>query len=138
MVGDFILVNKFTYGIRLPIVEQKVVPIADPQRGDVVVFRYPVNPSQDFIKRVVGVGGDEVVYRDKKLTVNGKPLPQTRGRHLQLPRGPALRDDRAAASRPPTPATAPRTYTIARQPAGGARLSAERAAVPGPRELRLQ
>jgi len=76
-VGDFILVNKFGYGIRLPILERKVIPIADPQRGDVVVFRYPVNPSQDFIKRVVGVGGDEVVYRDKQLTVNGKPLPQT-------------------------------------------------------------
>jgi signal peptidase I len=76
VVGDFILVNKFAYGIRLPIVEQKIVPIADPKRGDVVVFRYPVNPSQDFIKRVIGVGGDEVVYRDKKLTVNGRPLPQ--------------------------------------------------------------
>jgi len=75
-VGDFILVNKFGYGIRLPILEKKIIPVADPQRGDVVVFRYPVNPSQDFIKRVVGVGGDEVVYRDKRLTVNGKPLPQ--------------------------------------------------------------
>ncbi len=75
-VGDFILVNKFAYGIRLPIIEQKISPIGNPQRGDVVVFRYPVNPAQDFIKRVVGVGGDEVVYRDKHLTVNGKPLPQ--------------------------------------------------------------
>ena len=76
-VGDFILVNKFAYGIRLPIIEQKVIPTGDPQRGDVVVFRYPVNPSQDFIKRVVGVPGDTVEYRDKKLTVNGKPLPRT-------------------------------------------------------------
>jgi signal peptidase I len=75
-VGDFILVNKFTYGLRLPILEQKVVPLGDPQRGDVVVFRYPVNPTQDFIKRVVGVGGDTVKYEDKKLTVNGQPLPQ--------------------------------------------------------------
>jgi signal peptidase I len=75
-VGDFILVNKFAYGIRLPILERKIVPVGEPQRGDVVVFRYPVNPSQDFIKRVIGVGGDEVVYRDKRLTVNGKPLPQ--------------------------------------------------------------
>jgi signal peptidase I len=74
-VGDFILVNKFSYGIRLPIIERKIVPIADPQRGDVVVFRYPVNPSQDFIKRVIGVGGDQVVYRDKRLTVNGKEWP---------------------------------------------------------------
>ena len=78
VVGDFILVNKFTYGIRLPIVEKKIVPIGDPERGDVVVFRYPVNPSQDFIKRVIGVGGDRVVYRDKKLTVNGRPWPQQR------------------------------------------------------------
>jgi len=77
-VGDFILVNKFAYGLRLPIVEAKFVPIADPKRGDVVVFRYPVNPSQDFIKRVVGIGGDVVSYQDKKLTVNGQPLPQVR------------------------------------------------------------
>lgn len=77
-VGDFILVNKFTYGLRLPIVEAKFVPLGEPQRGDVVVFRYPVNPSQDFIKRVIGVGGDTVTYQDKKLTVNGKSLPQVR------------------------------------------------------------
>jgi signal peptidase I len=76
VVGDYILVNKFSYGLRLPILEQKIVPIADPQRGDVVVFRYPVNPSQDFIKRVVGTGGDVVEYRDKQLSVNGKLLPQ--------------------------------------------------------------
>jgi signal peptidase I len=76
VVGDYILVNKFVYGIRLPIVEQKIVPLSDPQRGDVVVFRYPVNPSQDFIKRVVAVGGDRIEYRDKQLTVNGKVLPQ--------------------------------------------------------------
>ncbi|MEO6566920.1 MAG: signal peptidase I [Casimicrobiaceae bacterium] len=75
-VGDFILVNKFIYGLRLPIAEAKVVPLSDPQRGDVVVFRYPVNPTQDFIKRVVGVGGDVVTYKDKKLTVNGVPLPE--------------------------------------------------------------
>ena len=77
-VGDFILVNKFAYGLRLPIVEAKFLPLGEPQRGDVVVFRYPVNPSQDFIKRVVGVGGDVVSYQDKKLTVNGQPLPQVR------------------------------------------------------------
>jgi len=75
-VGDFILVNKFIYGLRLPIIESKVVPISDPKRGDVVVFRYPLNPSQDFIKRVIGVGGDVVAYQDKKLTVNGKELAQ--------------------------------------------------------------
>ncbi len=77
-VGDFILVNKFIYGLRIPIAETKVIPVGDPQRGDVVVFRYPVNPSQDFIKRVVGVGGDVVKYEDKKLTVNGQVVPRVR------------------------------------------------------------
>src|SRR5690242_1228538 len=76
-VGDFILVNKFAYGMRLPIIEKKIIPTSEPQRGDVIVFRYPVNPSQDFIKRVIGLPGDQVVYLDKKLTVNGVPLPQT-------------------------------------------------------------
>jgi signal peptidase I len=76
VVGDYILVNKFAYGLRLPIVEKKIVPMGDPRHGDVVVFRYPVNPSQDFIKRVVGLPGDVVEYRDKQLAVNGKPLPQ--------------------------------------------------------------
>jgi len=75
-VGDFILVNKFVYGIRLPIVEKKIIALGDPKRGDVVVFRYPINPTQDFIKRVIGVGGDVVEYRDKRLTVNGEPWPQ--------------------------------------------------------------
>lgn len=79
-VGDFILVNKYTYGIRLPVVNQKIVSINDPQRGDMVVFKYPKEPSLDYIKRVVGVGGDEVIYRDKQLIVNGEvaryqPMP---------------------------------------------------------------
>ena len=75
-VGDFILVNKFTYGIRLPIIEKKIVEINNPQRGDVLVFRFPNDPTLDYIKRVVGVPGDEVTYRDKLLTINGKPAPQ--------------------------------------------------------------
>ena len=75
-VGDFILVNKFTYGIRLPIIEKKIVEINQPQRGDVLVFRYPQDPSLDYIKRVVGTPGDEVTYKDKKLTINGQPAPQ--------------------------------------------------------------
>ncbi len=70
-VGDFILVNKFTYGIRLPIVNHKVVQLNDPQRGDVMVFHYPENPSVDYIKRVVGVPGDVVEYTHKHLTING-------------------------------------------------------------------
>ena len=75
-VGDFIMVNKFAYGIRLPIIEKKIIATSEPQRGDVIVFRYPINPSQDFIKRVIGLPGDQVVYQDKRLTVNGAPLPQ--------------------------------------------------------------
>jgi signal peptidase I len=70
-VGDFILVNKFTYGIRLPIVNKKLIQLNNPARGDVMVFHYPENPSVDYIKRVVGLPGDEVVYRKKHLTING-------------------------------------------------------------------
>lgn len=69
-VGDFILVNKFTYGIRLPIIGKKLVEINSPTRGDVMVFHYPENPSLDYIKRVVGLPGDQIVYRNKKVYVN--------------------------------------------------------------------
>ncbi|HEX7971828.1 MAG TPA: signal peptidase I [Thiobacillus sp.] len=75
LVGDFILVNKYTYGIRLPVINKKIVQLNNPQRGDVMVFRYPGDPSLDYIKRVIGVPGDVVEYRDKKLTVNGHPMP---------------------------------------------------------------
>lgn len=74
LVGDFILVNKFTYGIRLPVINKKVISINDPQRGDVMVFRYPEDPSLDYIKRVVGVPGDTVAYQNKRLTINGQPV----------------------------------------------------------------
>lgn len=70
-VGDFILVNKFTYGIRLPIVGAKLVQINNPQRGDVMVFHYPENPSVDYIKRVVALPGDTVEYHNKRLWING-------------------------------------------------------------------
>jgi signal peptidase I len=73
-IGDLILVNKFTYGVRLPVINKKIVPVNDPQRGDVMVFRYPPNPNVDYIKRVIGVPGDEVSYLNKKLAINGKPL----------------------------------------------------------------
>ncbi|MFM9888645.1 MAG: signal peptidase I [Burkholderiales bacterium] len=71
IVGDFILVNKFTYGIRLPIVNQKIINIGTPDRGDVMVFRYPKDPSVDYIKRVVGLPGDRIEYQDKRLSING-------------------------------------------------------------------
>ncbi|HEX5336874.1 MAG TPA: signal peptidase I [Gallionella sp.] len=76
-VGDFILVNKFTYGLRLPVLNQKVVQLNDPQRGDVMVFHYPENPSVDYIKRVVAVSGDTIEYRNKRLTINGVEQQQT-------------------------------------------------------------
>jgi signal peptidase I len=68
LVGDLILVNKYTYGIRLPIVNKKIIQINDPQRGDVMVFKYPKDMSQDYIKRVIGVPGDKITYENKRLT----------------------------------------------------------------------
>ena len=77
-VGDLILVNKFTYGLRLPVLHTRLTEGTPPQRGDVMVFRYPPKPSLDYIKRVVGVPGDEVAYLNKQLTINGKPVERTR------------------------------------------------------------
>jgi signal peptidase I len=77
LIGDFILVNKFEYGIRLPVIDKKIIANHDPKRGDVVVFRYPKDESVDYIKRVVGVPGDVVAYEDKHLTINGEPVPET-------------------------------------------------------------
>jgi signal peptidase I len=74
LIGDFIVVNKYAYGLRLPVLHTKVVPVGEPRRGDVVVFRYPVDPGVNFIKRLVGLPGDTITYRDKKLFVNGEPL----------------------------------------------------------------
>ena len=74
LVGDLILVNKFVYGIRLPVLNTKLTEGTSPQRGDVMVFRYPPKPSLDYIKRVVGLPGDEIAYLNKRLTVNGKEV----------------------------------------------------------------
>lgn len=76
LIGDFILVNKFTYGIRLPVLNAKVFELGSPKRGDVVVFRYPEDPSTPFIKRVVGLPGDRIGYADKTLRINGEPVEQ--------------------------------------------------------------
>ena len=75
LVGDLILVNKFHYGVRLPVLNKKIIANHDPQRGDVMVFRYPVDPRVDYIKRVVGIPGDEVAYLNQKLTINGQLVP---------------------------------------------------------------
>jgi signal peptidase I len=75
--GDLILVQKFAYGIRLPVLDKKLVSTGEPARGDVVVFRYPPDPRIDYIKRVVGLPGDEVAWLNKKLSINGKPVEAT-------------------------------------------------------------
>lgn len=71
--GDFVLVNKFAYGIRLPVTKTKIIDVGDPERGDVMVFRYPDNPRIDYIKRVIGVPGDKISYSNKTLYINGEP-----------------------------------------------------------------
>lgn len=76
-IGDFILVNKFGYGLRLPIVNMKIVDVSTPERGDVMVFRFPQDESVNYIKRVVGLPGDTVEYRDKRLYINGGPVTIT-------------------------------------------------------------
>jgi len=78
LVGDFILVTKFTYGIRLPVANVKILDLNAPQRGDVMVFRYPEDTSLDYIKRVVGVPGDRIEYRGKRLWINGTEVPVRR------------------------------------------------------------
>jgi signal peptidase I len=75
LVGDLILVNKFHYGVRLPVIHKKIVANNDVQRGDVIVFRYPVDPRLDYIKRVVAIPGDEVSFVNQKLSINGQPAP---------------------------------------------------------------
>jgi signal peptidase I len=76
LVGDFIVVNKFSYGIRLPVLNKKVISMGAPERGDVVVFRYPVDPGVNFIKRAVGLPGDTITYRDKQLFINGERVDE--------------------------------------------------------------
>jgi signal peptidase I len=88
LIGDFILVNKFAYGIRLPVTNTRLIDIGGPERGDVMVFRYPEDPNIDYIKRVVGLPGDVVSYRDRTLYINEVEVPQTLvGRYLGTGRG---------------------------------------------------
>jgi signal peptidase I len=77
LVGDLILVNKYTYGIRLPVLNKKIIDVGDPQRGDVMVFKYPKDMTQDYIKRVIGVPGDKITYENKRLTINGQAVETT-------------------------------------------------------------
>lgn len=82
-VGDHILVNKFIYGIRLPVTNTTVIPVSEPERGDIIVFEYPVEPDKDFIKRVVGVPGDTVEIKDKKVYVNGRRVDKYPVKHME-------------------------------------------------------
>jgi len=75
--GDFIVVTQFSYGLRMPVLNTKVVPIADPKRGDIVLFRFPVDPAVIFVKRLVGMPGDHIVYKNKTLYINGAEMKQT-------------------------------------------------------------
>ncbi len=77
LAGDFILVNKFSYGLRVPILNNTFIPVGQPKRGDVFVFHFPPDPSIDYIKRVVGLPGDKIVYRDRTLYVNGQKIATT-------------------------------------------------------------
>ena len=88
LIGDFILVNKFTYGIRVPVLNTKIIDLNLPERGDIAVFRFPKNPKVDYIKRVVGVPGDRIKYDNKKILVNGKPAKQVSlGRYTGVGQG---------------------------------------------------
>ena len=84
LIGDFIVVNKFAYGLRLPVLNRKVLSIGEPERGDVVVFRYPVDPKVNFIKRMVGLPGDTITYRNKRLFINGEPVGVVQQGRLSL------------------------------------------------------
>ncbi len=88
LIGDHILVNKFIYGVKLPLVRKEIIPVSEPERGDVIVFVYPVDPSKDFIKRVIGLPGDTVEIIDEKLYINGKPYRDEHGTYT--PRAPGL------------------------------------------------
>jgi signal peptidase I len=82
-IGDHILVNKFSYGVKLPYLRNTIIPIAQPQRGDIAVFIYPEDKTKDFIKRVIAVGGDTVEIRNKKIFLNGAPMQDPFGVHVE-------------------------------------------------------
>lgn len=104
LVGDHILVNKFIYGVRLPFLNTEIIHFTNPKRGDIVVFRYPVDPSKDFIKRVIGTPGDIVKIQDKRVYVNDQPLDEPYAVHSDnriLPASVSPRDNLSPITIPP-------------------------------------
>jgi signal peptidase I len=96
LVGDHILVNKFIYGVKVPFSNITLIPLKDPKRGDIVVFKFPEDPKKDFIKRVIAVAGDTVQIRNKKVYINDKPMEDPYGTHLDphlIPGGARPRDN---------------------------------------------
>ncbi len=79
LVGDHLLVNKFIYGVKIPFLRKIVIPVSEPKRGDIVVFEYPQDRSKDYIKRVIGVGGDKIEIKNKEIFINDKPYKDTYG-----------------------------------------------------------
>lgn len=89
LVGDHILVNKFIYGLKVPFTDKKVLNLREPERGDIIVFKYPEDPSRDFIKRVIAVGGDTIESRDKVIYINGEPRSEPYVKHTDSSIRPA-------------------------------------------------
>lgn len=90
-IGDFIVVNKYAYGVRAPVLQSRFLPIGQPDRGDVAVFRYPLDPNIDYIKRVIGLPGDRIAYVDKVVYLNGEPLAQEAlGRYMGVNSGQVM------------------------------------------------
>lgn len=79
LVGDHLLVNKFVYGVKIPIIRKTLIPVGEPKRGDIIVFEYPQDRSKDYIKRVIGVGGDKIEIRNKDIFINDKPYKDSFG-----------------------------------------------------------
>jgi signal peptidase I len=82
LIGDHILVNKFMYGVKIPFTSITLIPVTEPKRGDIVVFKFPEDPKKDFIKRVIAVAGDKVEIRNKKVYINDKPMEDPYGTHI--------------------------------------------------------
>ena len=104
LVGDHILVNKFIYGVKVPFSNITLIPVKDPKRGDIVVFKFPEDPKKDFIKRVIAVAGDTVQIRNKKVYINDKPMEDPYGTHLDphlIPGGARPRDNLGPVAVPP-------------------------------------